>query len=268
MRLSRLLPSTLALGLLSGAHWFEAARAADSPGPDTQGAAAAPCACNEQAEAEQSKEAAGDPAAFGTDVCIAYMWANHGTWCSYYAWTCPSGPARNVDADCGLPPGVCPKDPGEAGCFTIAMFTMSRASLSAGHPGHDGYTGELLQWKGLKPADKVSIYKMKDKHLRVTYKAEDDTDGDGQIEEGEYKDATVDIEFVFCRVKSTDPPTAGYEEGEFAVAYQIAPPAHQPDEIITLGPESAVDKHCLLLDRGNVVVNAILHESAPDVYLP
>jgi hypothetical protein len=52
------------------------------------------------------------------------------------------------------------------------------------------------------------------------------------------------------------------------VAYQIAATTHEPDEIIMLGTEAAVDKHCLLLDRGNIIVNAILHESADDVYLP
>lgn len=62
----------------------------------------APCSCQNQEETQQGAIPKGNL------ICVMYPWANHGTYCSYYAVPCVNGVQQtpvNYDGNCGLPPG-------------------------------------------------------------------------------------------------------------------------------------------------------------------
>ncbi len=240
-----------------------------------------PCGCGATTGSQPSSDESSEVALQNTTVCLFYVWANHGSWCSWYGMTCNSGPPRNVDsANCGVsgncgtpvspgcitspsaskleseaPPGAVSIDdggqesgPGAAPGRTEPVFLMKLAALDSLHPGKQGYKGDRFTKKAKldKPKDKnLTVVENSKQHVRLEYKIAGGTH-------------TIDAQIFSCDVSHTKYP--GFA-GTMFVGFEIEKPSTGTPLLLTAVDET--DSHCVTVDYNGVPVEIILHEESP-----
>jgi hypothetical protein len=241
--------------------------------------AAAPCSCSSgQAELpalEETTEVAwNDETTVDEEttskVCLFYVWANHGSWCSWYGFTCDTGPPRNVDTtNCGIS-GSCSSGQ-YPGCLTLqrapatgrkkrtfnantVTFELSKSDNL--HPGRQGYKGDKYTKKPKldKPKDKdLDVVENSKQHVTLTYTTSDEDEPEHSI------DAQI---FSYDVSHKKHPGT-----GTMWVGFEIEKPASGtgvpiPDDKVTeTGPR------CVTVEFNGTLVDIILHEGSPETVL-
>jgi hypothetical protein len=87
------------------------------------------------------RPAAADPCV-GNCVCPLQQYADHGSYCSYYAQNCTTKQFVNLNASCGLPPGNC-VSPMSPPCISVGAF-RERGKTESLHE-HDPGLGDGIK---------------------------------------------------------------------------------------------------------------------------
>lgn len=213
-------------------------------------------------------------------VCKCYKWADHGTWCSWYAWTCQFGPPRNLDTtdctktgSCGdiagsgigciddsiqLPPAPAPVAKTPSGDFLRLRTKFEKKLKKNGYGKKQVGPNHPRKTKGTigPPEAGVVVNGNVEKHIRIAY-----TTNAGE---------NITHAHCFLRyVSHTQHPDAqngfykGYP-GIFAIAYEIDDPGTAPDFDFGADQVTMLDDYCVSVDLVGIGdVDVLLHCDSP-----
>lgn len=233
-------------------------RSAHSEPPHVDGAGLAEVETSQDGHDPKTLTQAEAPAPSAGTVCLSYIWANHGTWCSWYSWTCASGPPLNVDSThCGAPGSCGSGMPSPAPRCIASGYTRKHSD----HPSKNGYGAtdtDLIDRKdSVGPSGlQISRERLLKKHVRLTYRAVD-----GAVEKDETIDAQVFV-YKVTPLNSLGSPSSTHPPRIFAVGYQIKNQTATPEEEIPVGEVTGQDDYLVQFESDPFKFNVVLHRKS------
>jgi hypothetical protein len=202
--------------------------------------------------AEASAKAAPSVGILSGWICPIYIWANHGTYCDWYAMKCPENWPQSYPTSCSRPPATGCYDPNHTNCDAVGGEAPSVLKATNKHQGVTGY-GQAKLKKKTKAEITARVLKSSAAYS-TTYLA------DGVVAfplKSGPSSPTVYAQIILASVTPTDkrnPPAV------LATAYEIEPPSGGQADKVTVIDRPPGRPHATTVLWGSVLVDVITHE--------
>jgi hypothetical protein len=229
-------------------------------------AADPPCGCGKQAIAtavalageEAGASVQSSERTLGGYICPIYIYANHGTYCDWYALKCPEFRPQSYPTSCTRPPApgcsnysLCDAVPGEASEARSVLIRTNK------HQGVDGYGKEKLKKKS---KEEITAQVLKSARTHDTQYV-----ADAVVAFPLKNSPNSPIVHAQIIVASVTPSDKKHPPVLLATAYEIEPPTGVQAENVTVVERPTGRPHAITVLWGSIAVDVITHEKTkPD----